>query len=41
MDIQYKTKGELIKELQDLQQTHGALKVSFEKDIDERKWKQL
>jgi PAS domain S-box-containing protein len=37
MDIQDKTKEELIKELQELEQLHNTLKVSLEKDIDERK----
>ncbi len=37
MDIQDKTKEELIKELQELEQVHNTLKVSLEKDIDERK----
>ncbi len=37
MDIQNKTTEELIKELQELQQEHDALKVSYEADINERK----
>lgn len=37
MDIQDKTKEELIKELQELKQVHNALKISFEEDINKRK----
>jgi len=37
MDVQDKTKEELIKELQELKQVHNALKISFEEDINKRK----
>lgn len=37
MDIHDKTKEELINELRELEQLHNTLKVSLEKDIDERK----
>ncbi len=37
MDIQNKTKDELIQELQELKQQHDALKVAYEADILERK----
>ena len=36
MDIQDKTKEELIKELQELKQTYDLLKVSYEEDINKR-----
>lgn len=37
MNIQDKTKEELIKELEELKQVHNALKISFEEDINKRK----
>ena len=37
MNNQEKTKEELIKELQELKQAHESLKISFEKDINDRK----